>query len=117
MDIVELFLVGLPLPILVACVVWFVRFITSQQKRERLTLKWRDMDPVRRTLAGIIFVWIFLNLYLAIANELALLNVTDLPFNWIYSLARPALDWGSTATIVSLVFFFQLRFPRRPVVT
>lgn len=116
MDLLGLFLVGAPLPILVTCIGWFVRFTTSSQKGERLTLKWREMYPIRRTLTGIIFVWIFLNLYLSIANELALLNLTGLPFSWIYSLARPAIDWGSTATIVSLAIFFQLRFPRRPVV-
>lgn len=116
MDLLELFLVSAPLPILVACIAWFVKFITSQQKGERSTLKWRDMDPVRRVLGGIIFVWIFLNLYLAIADELALLNVTGLLFNWVYSLARSALDWGSTATVISLVILFQLRFPRRPVI-
>jgi hypothetical protein len=116
MDYLEVLLGGVPLLILVACIVWFVRFNSSQQKGERLTLKWRDMNSVRKALAGLVFVWMGLNLYLVTANELALLNLAVLPLSWIYSLAGAAVVWGSTASIVSLVILFRLRFPRRPIV-
>ncbi len=116
MDLLGLVLEGAPLPILVGCIVWFVRLNTSQQKRERLTLKWRDMDPIRKTVIGLIFAGICLNLYLAVGDMLAFLNVAGLPFSWIYSLARPASVWGSAATMVGLAIVFQLKFPRHPVV-
>ena len=116
MDLLGLVLEGAPLPILVGCIVWFVRLNTSQQKRERLTLKWRDMDPVRKTVAGLITFGICFNLYLAAGDMLAFLNVAVLPLSWIYSLARPTPTLSMTTTMVGLAVFFRLRFPRRPVV-
>lgn len=113
---VELLLLGVPIPIMVACIVWFVRFINSQQKGERVALKWREMDHAQKALAVLIIVWICLNLYLGIGNELALLNIAVLPLSWIYSLAGSVVSWSSAATIVSLVILFQLRFPRRRIV-
>ena len=110
-----LILEGAPLPILVAYIVWLVRFITSQQKGERLTLKWRDMDLVRKTVSGLIIVWAFFSVYLSVGNELALLNVAFFPLSWVYSIARPVPIWSVTGVMVGLAVFFQLRFPRRPV--
>ncbi len=116
MDLSELVLVGAPLPILVGCIVWFVRFNNSQQKGERLTIKWRDMDPVKKTVTSLIVAWIFLKLYLAVVDMLAFLNVAVLPLSWIYSLARSTPTLAVTTAIVGLAVLFQLRFPRRPVV-
>ena len=116
MDLWDPVLVAVPLPILVACIVWFVRLNNSQQKGERLTLRWREMDPVRKTIASLIVVWTCLNLYLAIGDLLALLKVAVLPFSWIYSIASPTPFWSLTATFVGLAVVFQLRFPKRPVV-
>jgi hypothetical protein len=115
-DLLDLVLVGVPLPILVGCIVWFVRFNNSQQKGERLTIKWRDMDPVKKTVTSLIVAWIFLNLYLAVVDMLAFLNVAVLPFSWIYSLARPTPTLAVATTTVGLAVVFRLRFPRRPVV-
>ena len=117
MDLLELVLHGAPLPILVACIVWMVRFNISQQKGERLTLKWRDMDPIRKTAAGFISVWICLNLYLSVGNELTDLNVLVLPLGSIYSFYGPILVWASASSIVGLALLLSIRFPRRPVVS
>ena len=108
--------IGVALPILVGCIFWFVRLNTSQQKGERLTIKWRDMDPVKKTVTSLIVAWICFNLYLAVGDMPAFLNVAVLPFSWIYSLARPTPTLAVTTTIVGLAVFFRLRFPRRPVV-
>ena len=116
MELLGLVLHGAPLPILVACIVWMVRFNISQQKGERLTLKWRDMDPIRKTGAGFIFAWICLNLYLSIGNELANLNVLVLPLSSIYSFYGPILIWASASSIVGLALLLSIRFPRRPVI-
>jgi hypothetical protein len=115
-DLLGLVLYGLPLPILVVCIVLLLRLTISQQKEARLALKWRDLDPVRKVVGGLILVWAFLNLYLSVGDELALLNVIALPFSWIYSTARPIPIWSLTTTIVGLVVFYQLRLPKRPVV-
>lgn len=80
-----------------------------------MTLKWRDMDRVRKIVIGVIFLWIFSNFYLDIGNILSLLNTTVLPFGWIYTSIRPATMIGLAGTIVGLAVVFQLRFPRRPV--
>ncbi|SRR5712692_9889303 len=116
MDLLGLVLVAGPLPILVGRVVWFMLVSVSQQKGKRLNVKWRDMSPVRKTVVGLIVVLIFFNLYLAVGNELAFLDVAVLPLSWIYSLASPIVVWGGTATVVGLAIFFHLKFPRRPVV-
>jgi len=42
MGSLEIALDGVPILVLVGCIVWIVRFNISQQKGERLTLKWRD---------------------------------------------------------------------------
>src|SRR5437899_4951762 len=102
--------------VLVGCVVWIVRFNISQQTRERLTLKWNDMDPIRKAVAALILVWICLNLYLTLGNELAFLNVVALPLGSAYSIYRPILSWASASTIVGLAFILSIRYPRRPVV-
>ena len=115
MDLLGSFLYVVPIALLVACIAWFVKFINSQQKGERSILKWREMSPAQRILVGVITVWICLNLYLAIGDELALLNVVVLPLSWIYSLALPADLWGVTTTIVFLAVIFQLRYPRRQI--
>lgn len=116
MDLLGLVIHGVPVLVLVACIVWIVRFNLSQQKGERLALKWRDMDPVRKTVAGLIFAWICLNLYLSVGNELANLNVLVLPLSSIYSLYGPILVWASASSIVGLALLLSIRFPRRPVV-
>jgi hypothetical protein len=115
-DLLGLVLHSVPILVLVACIVWIVRFNISQQKGERLTLKWRDMDPVRKTLAGLIFVWICLNLYLSVGSELANLNVLVLPLGSLYSIYGPILIWATTSSIVGLALLLSIRFPRRPVV-
>jgi len=115
-DLLGLVLDGVPLPILVGCIVWFVRLNTSQQKGERLTIKWRDMDPVRKTVAGLITFGICFNLYLAAGDMLAFLNVAVLPFSWIYSIYGPILIWATTSSIVGLALLLSIRFPRRPVI-
>ena len=116
MDLLGLVLHGVPILVLVACIVWIVRFNTSQQKGERLTLKWRDMGPIRKTVVGLIFVWICLNLYLSVGNELASLNVLVLPLGSIYSIYGPILVWASASTIVGLALLLSIRLPRRPVI-
>ncbi|SRR6266581_8072177 len=116
MDLLELVLVAGPLPILVACIVWFVLVSVSQQKGKRLNVKWRDMSPVRKTVVCPIVVLICFNLYLTVGNELAFLDVAVLPLSWIYSLASPIVVWGATGAVVGLAVFFNLKFPRRPVV-
>jgi hypothetical protein len=117
LDPLELVLVAGPLPILVGCVVWFVLVSVSQQKGKRLNVKWRDMSPVRKTVVGLIAASICFNLYLTVGNELAFLNVAVLPLSWIYSLASPVVVWGVTTTVVGLAVFFDVKFPRRPVVS
>src|SRR5437899_12126705 len=102
MGSLEIALDGVPILILVGCIVWIVRFNISQQKGERLTLKWRDMDPVRKTVASLISVWICLNLYLSVGNELANLNVLVLPLGSIYSIYGPILVWASASSILGL---------------
>ena len=84
MGSLEIALDGVPILVLVGCIVWIVRFNISQQKGERLTLKWKDMDPLRKAVAALIFVWICLNLYLTVGNELAFLNVVVLPLGSVY---------------------------------
>jgi len=115
-DLLGLVLHGVPILVLVPCIVWIVRFNISQQKGERLTLKWRDMDPVRKTVASLISVWICLNLYLSVGNELANLNVLVLPLGSIYSIYGPILVWASASSIVGLAVLLSIRFPRRPVI-
>lgn len=112
MDLLGSFLYLVPLAVDVVCIVWFVSLINSQQKGERSILKWREMSSPRKALLGGISVWIFLSVYLALGDELALLNVAVLPLSWIYSLSLPADLWGTTATIVVLAVLFQLRYPR-----
>jgi len=107
---------GVPILILVGCIVWIVRFNISQQKGERLTLKWKDMAPLRKAVAALILVWICLNLYLTVGNLLAFLNVVALPLGFAYSIYGPILGWASASSFVGLVFLFSIRFPRRPVV-
>ncbi|TMI43497.1 hypothetical protein E6H19_09540 [Candidatus Bathyarchaeota archaeon] len=116
MGSLEIALDGVPILILVGCIVWIVRFNISQQKGERLTLKWSDMDPIRKAVAALILVWICLNLYLTLGNELAFLNVVALPLGSAYSIYRPILSWASASTIVGLAFILSIRYPRRPVV-
>jgi len=115
-DFVGLVFYGLPIVILGACIVWFVKLYDSQQKGERLVRKWRETDPSKKTLAVIVIVWMFLNLYLAIGNELALLNGASFPLSSVYSLYRPLLTWATTSSIVGLVLIFSIRFPKRSVV-
>lgn len=115
MDPVGLLLVSLPIPILVACIVWFTRLDNSRKKGERLTLKLREMGPLRKALAGIVLVWICLNLYLSIGNLLALMNIAALPFGWIYSSIDTGMIWGLTVTMVSLAIYLQLKLPKRLV--
>ncbi|TMI21365.1 hypothetical protein E6H31_06145 [Candidatus Bathyarchaeota archaeon] len=115
-DLLRLVLDGVLILVLVACIVWMVRFNISQQKGERSTLKWRDMDPIRKTVAGLISVWICLNLYLSVGNELANLNVVVLPLGSIYSFYGPILVWASASSIVGLALLLSIRFPRRPVI-
>jgi hypothetical protein len=116
MDLLGLVLYGAPVPILIACIVWIVRLNTSQQKGERLTLHWRDLDPVRKTLAGLIFAWLCLNLYLTVGDLLAFLNVAVLPLGPTYSIYGPIMIWASASTIVGLSFLLSIRYPRRPIV-
>jgi hypothetical protein len=116
MGSLEIVLDGVPILVLVGCIVWIVRFNISQQKGERLTLKWRDMDTLRKAVAALIFVWICLNLYLTVGNELAFLNVVALPLGSLYSIYRPILSWASASTIVGLAFVLSIRYPRRSVV-
>jgi hypothetical protein len=80
-DLLEPVSIGVALPILVGCLAWFVRLNTSQQKGERLTIKWRDMDPVKKTVTSLIVAWICFDLYLAIGDMLAFLNVAVLPLS------------------------------------
>jgi len=115
-DLLGLVLDGVPLPILVACITWFVRLNISQQKGERSTLKWRDMDPVKKTLAGLVVVWICLNLYLSVGDMLAFLNVLVLPLGSLYSIYRPIPIWATTSSIAGLALLLSIRFPRRPVI-
>jgi len=107
---------GVPILVLVACIVWIVRFNISQQKGERSTLKLRDMDPLRKAVAALILVWICLNLYLRVGNELAFLNVVVLPLGSTYSIYGPILGWASASTIVGLAVLLSVRFPRHSVV-
>jgi hypothetical protein len=93
-----------------------VRFNISQQKGKRLTLKWRDMDPIRKTVTGFISVWICLNLYLSFGSEFANLNVLVLPLSSIYSFYGPILVWAAASSIVGLALLLSIRFPRRPVI-
>jgi hypothetical protein len=116
MGSLEIALDGVAILILVGCIVWIVRFNISQQKGERLTLKWKDMGPLRKTVAGLIFAWICLNLYLTVGNLLVSLNVVALPLGFAYSIYRPILIWASASTIVGLAFVLSIRFPRRSVV-
>ena len=116
MGSLEIALDGVAILILVGCIVWIVRFNISQQKGERLTLKWKDMGPLRKTVAGLIFAWICLNLYLTVGDLLAFLNVVALPLGSSYSIYRPILIWASASTIVGLAFVLSIRFPRRSVV-
>ena len=116
MDLLGLVLHGAPILVLVACIVWMVRFNISQQKGERLALKWRDMNQIRKTVAGLIFVWICSNLYLSVGSELANLNVLVIPLSSIYSIYAPILIWASASSIVGLALLLSIRFPRRPVV-
>jgi len=115
-DLLRLVLDGVAILVLVACIVWFVRLNSSQQKGERSTLKWRDMDPVKKTLAGLVVVWICLNLYLSVGDELAFLNVLVLPLGSLYSIYRPIPIWATTSSIVAVALLFSIRFPRRPVI-
>jgi len=116
MGSLEIALDGVPILVLVGCIVWIVRFNISQQKGERSTLKWRDMDPLRKAVAALISVWICLDLYLTVGNELAFLNVAVLPLGSVYSIYRPILSWASALSIVGLAVILSLRFPRRSVV-
>jgi len=56
MDLLIGVLDGVPILILVGCIVWIVRFNISQQKGERLTLKWKDIGPLRKTVTALILV-------------------------------------------------------------
>jgi len=85
----EIALDGVAILVLVGFIVWMVKFTISQQKGERLTLKWRNMDPIRRTVVVLISFWICFNLYLSVGNEFASLNVFVLPLSSIYSIYRP----------------------------
>jgi hypothetical protein len=114
MDLLEGGFLAASLLIIVATLLLFVRFNTSQQKGERLTIKYRDMDPITKTATALIVTLICFNLYLAIGDMLSVLNVAVLPFSWIYSLARPTPILGVTTTMVGLAVFFRLKFPRRP---
>jgi hypothetical protein len=116
MGSLEIALDGVPILILVGCIVWIVRFNISQQKGERLTLKWKDMGPLRRTVTVLILVWICLNLYLTVGDLLVFLNVVALPLGSAYSIYRPILIWASASTIVGLAFVLSIRFPRRSIV-
>src|SRR5207249_12272871 len=100
MGSLEIALDGVPILVLVGCIVWIVRFNISQQKGERSTLKWRYMDPLRKAVPALILVWIFLNLYLTVGHELAFLNVAILPLGSVYSIHRPILTWSSAFLIV-----------------
>jgi|SRR6267143_3334106 len=115
MDVLDVVLVGATLPILIGCIVWFVRLNSSQQKGERSTLRWRDLDLVRKTVVVLIFAWITLNLYLTIGNELAALNVAVLPLSSAYSIYRPTLPLATASSIVGVVVLFSIRFPKRSV--
>jgi len=79
MGTLEIALDGVAILVLVGWIVWMVKFTISQQRGERLTLRWRNMDPIRRTVVGLIFFWICFNLYLSVGNEFASLNVFVLP--------------------------------------
>ena len=116
MGSLEIALDGVAILILVGCIVWMVKFTISQQKGERSTLKWRDMDPIRRAVVGLISFWICFNLYLSVGNMFAFLNLFALPLSSIYSIYRPILTWASASTIVGLAFLLSIRFPRPPVV-
>ena len=116
MGTLEIALDGVAILVLVGCIVWMVKFTISQQKGERLTLKWRNMDPIRRTVVGLISFWICFNLYLSVGNEFASLNVFVLPLSSIYSIYRPILILASASTVVGLAFLLSIRFPPRPVV-
>jgi len=115
-DFVILVFDGVPIVIIVACIVWFVKLYDSQQKGERLIRKWREIDPSKRALAVIVTVWMFLNLYLAIGDILTFLNGASLPLSSVYSLYRPIPTWATTSSIVGIVLILSIRFPKRPVV-
>src|SRR5437879_10607735 len=102
MGSLEIALDGLPILVLVGCIGWIVRFNISQQKGERLTLKWKDMGPLRKTVAGLIFAWICLNLYLTVGDLLAFLNVVALPLGYSYSIYKPILILASASTTSGL---------------
>jgi len=116
MGSLEISLDGVPILVLVACIVWVAKFNISQKKGERLTLKWRDMDPIKRAVIALIAVGTCFNLYLSVGNELAFLNVVVLPLGSTYSIYGPILGWASASTIVGLAFLLSIRFPRRPVI-
>src|SRR5438093_11890155 len=113
MGSLEIALDGVPVIVLVGCIVWIVRFNISQQEGERLTLKWKDMDPLRKAVAALIFVWICLNLYLTVGNELAFLNVVGLPLGSVYSIYGAVLSWASGWSIVGLAVLLSVRLPSR----
>jgi hypothetical protein len=73
------------------------------------------MDPIRKTAAALIVVWICLNLYLAVGDELAFLNVEALPLSTAYSIYRPVPIWASASTVIGLAFILSVRFPRQQV--
>jgi hypothetical protein len=116
MGTLEIALDGVAILVLVGCIAWMVKFTISQQRGERLTLKWRNIGLIRRTVVGLISFWICFNLYLSVGNEFASLNVFVLPLSSIYSIYRPILSWASASTMLALAFLLSIRFPRHPVV-
>src|SRR5207245_11773172 len=98
MGSLEIALDGVPILVLVGCIVWIVRFNISQQKGETLTLKWNDMYPIIKAVAALLLVWICLNLYLALGNELAFLNALSLPLVSAYSVSTLLLRSASSSS-------------------
>ena len=115
LDALGAVLYGLPILVLIICIAWFMTFIVSSQKGERLPLKWTEIHRARKALLGLIIAGIFLNFYLCLGNWLALFGQASLPFSWIYSIYAPALTWATTLSVFGLLVILSIRFPKRIV--
>ncbi len=112
MGVGEVVLIVLPLPILLGCVVWFVKMLNTE--RSRTAVKWRGLSKGKRTLGLLLLAYMSFATYVLLANMLSLIGVASLPLGLLPS---PILFWVDQAGVVGLAFLINFRSPRKPALS
>ena len=109
-DITELVLGALPIPVILGFMYWGLRLQSSLSNAERIRLKWKDLSVTRKLLGVSLSGYFAVVVYLDVAAILNLTRILTLPFSGIGSLV---LIWVLTVGFVGLAYLQSVTHPRK----